>query len=163
MKLNGQTRVIVATAAVLALVDIGVRVAALRSGVASVNGGVVTAREFRLTDSYGNVRATMSVDDSGEPGLRMFDRNGALRLQLDTFQNNPSLILCDKEGQRKTFFGTNENTGNGILTEYGPDGMSTRTSIELDGSTGSVLSIRGGDGEPANYSISADRMNFSVR
>lgn len=133
MKMNGQTRVIVATAAMLALVDIGVRVATVRAPGASMSNGVVTAREFRLVDQDGNARATISLDRTGEPGLRMYDRNGDLRLQLDSWQNNPSLIFLDNNGHRRTFFGTDIMSGQGVFTEYNDQGIPT-SSMSLDGS-----------------------------
>lgn len=108
--MNAQTRIIVATAAVLAAIDIAVRLLLPTGG----NGGVVSAREFRLVDGMGRAKAVLKVDPSGEPGLLMYDRNGAERLQLDTFQHVPSLILNDESENRRVYFGMDERTGDGI-------------------------------------------------
>ena len=120
--MNAQTRIIVATAAVLAAIDIAVRLL-LPTGV---NGTVVSAREFRLVDGMGRAKAVLKVDPSGEPGLLMFDRNGTERLQLDTFQHVPSLILNDESENRRVYFGMDERTGNGIYQTS--DGQGTWTS-----------------------------------
>ena len=109
--MNAQTRIIVATAAALAAIDIAVRVLLPAGG----NGGVVSAREFRLVDGMGRAKAVLKVDSSGEPGLLMYDRNGTERLQLDTFQHVPSLILNDENENRRVYFGMDERTGNGIF------------------------------------------------
>jgi len=120
MRMNSQTRIIVATAIVLAAVDIAVRLHTAPR--APVSSGVVTAREFRLTDDRGNVRATMTVDRSGEPGLRMYDRDGTLRLQLDTWQNTPSLILLDRNENRRVYYGMENADGSGLLQMLSPNG-----------------------------------------
>ena len=119
MRMNSQTRIIVATAIVLAAIDIGVR---LNTGPRAVQGDVVTAREFRLTDDRGNVRATLAVDNDGEPGLKMYDRAGTMRLQLDTWENTHSLILLDRQGNRRVYYGMENGDGSGLLQMLGPDG-----------------------------------------
>ena len=128
--MNAQTRIIVATAAVLAAIDIAVRLL-LPTGV---NGTVVSAREFRLVDGMGRAKAVLKVDPSGEPGLLMFDRNGAERLQLDTFQHVPSLILNDESENRRVYFGMDDRTGGGIYQTS--DGQGTWTA---GGGVGSMI------------------------
>lgn len=108
--MNAQTRIIVATAAALAAIDIAVRLL-LPTGA---SGGVVSAREIRLVDALGRSRAVLKVDASGEPGLLMYDRNGSQRLQLDTFQHVPSLILNDENEDRRVYFGMDDRTGDGL-------------------------------------------------
>ena len=108
--MNAQTRIIVATAAALAAIDIAVRLL-LPTGV---NGNVVSAREIRLVDGLGRTKTLLKVDESGEPGLLMYDRNGTERLQLDTFQHVPSLILNDENENRRVYFGMSEQTGDGL-------------------------------------------------
>ena len=119
--MNVQTRIIVATAAALAAIDIAVRLLLPAGG----NGGVVSAREIRLVDGMGRAKAVLKVDSSGEPGLLMYDRNGAQRLQLDTFQHVPSLILNDENENRRVYFGMDERTGNGLFQNADSQGVWT--------------------------------------
>jgi hypothetical protein len=129
MRLNSQTRIIVATAIALAGIDIAVRVA---TAPKSCTTDVVTAREFRLTDDRGNVRMTIQTDANGEPGMRMYDQNGALRLQLDSWQNTPSLILLDRDENRRVYYGMNNEDGSGLMSVYAPDG-STIATLDASG------------------------------
>lgn len=108
MPMNTQTRMIVCTAFALAVVDIAVRGAALRQcGPATNVNGVVTAREFRLVDNNGTVKAMISVDHNGNPGMVMTDSSGSRRLQLDTYQDVPSLMLFGPNGERRSYYGMN--------------------------------------------------------
>src|SRR5690242_161431 len=116
MKMNSQTRIIVFTAVALTAVDLAVR-GFLAQHVAPVaftcpamqSSDVVTAREFRLVDKDGNLRAHVYTDENGEPGMVLYDRNGTNRAQFDTFQSVPSVILNSPEGGRSTYFGMDEN------------------------------------------------------
>ena len=107
--MNTQTRIIVATAIVLVAIDLAVR--ALLPGRSS---SVVSAREIQLVDRLGRPRAVLTTDAKGEPGLMMYDAQGRRRLQLDTFQSVPSLILNDENEDRRVYFGMNESTGAGL-------------------------------------------------
>lgn len=118
VRMNPQTKIIVATAAALAAIDIAVRLLAPspRTVVIRTGGGgeEIVARTIRLIDDSGRDRAVLKVDEQGEPGLLMFDRNGVERLQLDTFQNTPSLILMDRDERRRVYFGMDNDTGEGL-------------------------------------------------
>jgi hypothetical protein len=106
--MNTQTKIIVATAVVLVAIDL------LGRAFLPVRGGsVVSAREFRLVDSHGQSRAVLTTDRNGEPGLVMYDNDGQNRLQLDTFQHVPSLLLRDENEARRVYFGMDERTGAG--------------------------------------------------
>lgn len=106
VKMNSQTKIIVFTAVALTAVDLSVR-SWMMQRVAPVNtqAGVITAREIRLVDNNGNLRADMTTDENSEAGLIMYDRNGVNRLQLDTWDNIPSLILNRADGLRSTYYG----------------------------------------------------------
>ena len=122
MKLNGQTRVIVATAVALALVDIGVRLLPARTAPLAVSSnGVVTAREFRLVDEGGNVRATVSLDAAGDSGVKLYNRDGALRAQIDTWKDTPSVVLYDRQGQERTYLGMDRQSCLPLLSLHGDD------------------------------------------
>jgi len=138
MKLNSQTRVIVATAAALAVVDIAVRLIPIGNRNTTVLGrstdGVVTAQGFRLVDQWGNERATIGLDANGEPGVKLYDRFGTERAQLDTFENVPSLILMDKNGARRAYYGMDANTGASEMSTYDSNEMPAST-FTMDGNT----------------------------
>ena len=121
-KLNPQTRILVATAFVLAVVDIAVRLFAPARTVVihdSGSAGVLTVRGLRVVDDNGNERASLRVDNDGEAGLILFDRDGTNRLQLDTWQYTPSLILNDREGNRSVYFGMDTESGRGLYQTNG--------------------------------------------
>lgn len=105
VKMNSQTKIIVFTAVALTAVDLSARYWMMRTMTPTAPAGVVTAREIRLVDNNGNLRAQMTTDENSEAGLVMFDRNNVKRLQLDTWDNIPSLILHRDNGQRATYYG----------------------------------------------------------
>ena len=107
-RLSKETRIIIACAVSLAAIDIYVRFATAPKPVTS---SVITAQEFRLTDKGGNVRAVMNTDADGEPGLIMFDKHGTPRLQLDSYETTPSLILRDEHGDKRAYYGMTSPTG----------------------------------------------------
>lgn len=139
-RMNGQTKIIVATACCLALVDIAVRALVPAPGFNScstcpalTNGdGIVTARAVRLVDDNGSVRGLWNTDEKGEPALWMYDRNGVTRIELDTTENTPSLSLHDTDGNRRVYFGMNREDGSGLYRMMEPD--SQTVTFNLDGS-----------------------------
>jgi hypothetical protein len=135
MRMNSQTRIIVFTAIALTAVDLAVRgLIAQRTHVYHVTrggGDVVTAREFRLVDDNGNLRAHMYTDERGEPGLVLYDRTGTRRAQFDTFDSVPSVILCAPDGAWSSYYGMDQN-GLGIFDMFGPSGE-TRASMDVTG------------------------------
>ena len=154
--LNYQTRVIVACAIILGALDISVRFA---TAPKPMSASVVTAQEFRLTDKAGNIRAVMKTDNAGEPGLVMYDRSGTPRLQLDSFQTTPSLILRDQNGEERAYYGMGTADGAGELTFMKPnhepvagiaaDGGATSFSVSTSDQDATVYHsdcFGGGDG-----------------
>ena len=131
-RMNSQTKIIVATACALAVVDIAVRLFAptrtivVRPGGASVD--TLTVRTLHIVDNNGESRVTLNVDDSGEPGMVMRDRNGINRLQLDTWQNTPSLILNTRDGNRSVYFGMENGSGQGLYQSRGATVQSDATT-----------------------------------
>ena len=70
---------------------------------------VVRAKSFELVNDAGETRAMLAVDDDGQPGLGLFDRNGNYRLAL--FQSNDGgsgLVLLDQGGQQRLRLGISE-------------------------------------------------------
>ncbi len=144
-----ETRIIISCALLLAALDIYVRFATAPKAVSS---SVLTTQELRLTDRQGNVRAVMTTDRSGEPGLIMFDKNGTPRLQLDSFQTTPSLILMDQSGERRAYYGMSSPTGDGELTFSTPQGETAASLMIHDNA--SSFSLRDGNGNTqAQWSV----------
>ena len=155
-KFSKEARIIIACAILLAAIDIYVRFSTAPKAVSS---SVVTAQEFRLTDKAGNVRAVMNTDRNGEPGLVMYDRRGTPRLQIDSFETTPSLILMDERGQRRAYYGMSSPTGDGAFTFYGSNGASVANLSIADSVPSFSLS---GDNSQAVWNISGDSATASV-
>ena len=121
-RMTTQTKIIVATAAVLAVVDIAVRAFLPARTVvireANTNANVLTVRQLRIVDDSGEVKMDLKVNSNGDPGMLMFDSTGTERLQLDTFQNIPSLILLDQAENRRVYFGMDSGSGDGVYNTY---------------------------------------------
>lgn len=154
MKMTGQTRVILGTAIALAAVDIAVRLHQPRPVLVNGSSEVVTAREFRLVDKDGNTRIAMSIDDNNEPGIRLYDRSGQVRAQLDTWQQTPSLILNGPDGSRRVYFGM-DSQGGGMLDMLNPDGSEMVTVDATDGTPRVTLHDENGSTR-ASLNVDAD-------
>jgi len=141
-QLSKETRIIIACAVSLAAIDIYVRFATAPKPVTS---SVITAQEFRLADKNGNIRAVMNTDANGEPGLIMFDKSGTPRLQLDSYQTTPSLILMDENGAQRAYYGMSSPTGDGELTFSGENGADV-ARLKISGGASS-FSLMDGYGE----------------
>ena len=131
-RMTTQTKIIVATAAVLAVVDIAVRaflptrtVVVHETAPANANASVLTVRQLRIVDESGEVKMDMKVNSQGNPGILMFDSSGTERLQLDTFQDIPSLILMDSNENRRVYFGMESGSGDGTYQNYDEDNAVT--------------------------------------
>lgn len=132
-RMTTQTKIIVATAAVLAVVDIAVRaflpartVVIREAAPAPVmmtgqSADVLTVRQLRIVDESGNVKIDMKVNSNSDPGILMFDNSGTERLQIDTFQGIPSLILNDEQENRRVYFGMDSSSGDGSYQTYTAD------------------------------------------
>jgi hypothetical protein len=124
-RMTTQTKIIVATAAALALVDIAVRAFLPARTVvireANTNANVLTVRQLRIVDNNGEIKMDLKVNSNGDPGMLMFDSTGTERLQLDTFQNIPSLILMDSSEKRRVYFGMERATGEGLYQNHDED------------------------------------------
>ena len=144
-----ETRIIIACAVLLAALDIYVRFATAPKAVSS---SIVSTQELRLTDRQGNVRAVMSTDRSGEPALIMYDKSGTARLQLDSFESTPSLILMDENGERRAYYGMSSPTGDGELTFSTPEGK-TAASLSISDNASSFSLMDGEGNSRASWNI----------
>jgi hypothetical protein len=153
VKMNSQTKIIVFTAISLTAVDLSVRYWMMqRTPPAAVQGDIITAREIRLVDNDGNLRAHMTTDENGEAGLVLYDRNGVNRAQLDTWQDIPSLILYRPDGQRSTYYGM-DTDGKSMLDMYG-DSQETLASLNVTGQRPSFFS------NDSNVTVSGNTVVF---
>ncbi len=59
---------------------------------------VVEAREFRLVDDAGRLRASLSLDPEGRPGLTLWDDASKSRVELGCSSNGSHLSLVDDAG-----------------------------------------------------------------
>ncbi len=119
-RMTEQTRIIVCTAVALVGVDLAVRALMMPRVVNVQTGDVITAREIRLVDNNGNLRAHLYTNGNSEPGLVMYDRENRPRAQLDSFETIPSLILYNENGGRSTYYGM-DFQGRSILNMYGDE------------------------------------------
>lgn len=62
------------------------------------SGSTRTAGEFLVTDARGRTRATLGFDDTGQPGLCLYDADGRPRLLLSLEQAQPSIMLYAADG-----------------------------------------------------------------
>ncbi len=152
-RMNGQTKIIVATACCLALVDIGVRLLAPTPFGSNCStcppltpgNGVVRARAIELVDADNNVRGLWNTDANGEPALWMYDKNGATRIELDTTDTTPSLSLHDSDGNRRVYFGMDNTDGTGLYEMMEPNARTA--TFHLDGLNNSPHFTMSGSGQ----------------
>ena len=134
VRMTDQTKIIVATAVALVIVDIAVRLFLPTRTVVIPDGAgtraTMTVRELRLVDDNGNIKAQLKVNSEGEPGLLMWDRSGTQRLQLDTFRQVPSLILLDENENRRVYFGMDRSSNDGQYENYSAETAPVHTSDE---------------------------------
>lgn len=134
VRMTDQTKIIVATAIALVIVDIAVRLLLPTRTVVIRESArvsdVLTVRQLRLVDAEGNLKAQLKVNSEGEPGLLMWDSTGVERLQLDTFRQVPSLILLDENQNRRVYFGMDRHTSDGQYENYSADTAPAHSSDE---------------------------------
>ena len=157
-RLSKETRIIIACAVSLAAIDIYVRFA---TAPQFATASVVSAQEFRLTDKSGNVRAVMNTDANGEPGLIMFDKNGTPRLQLDSYETTPSLILMDEHGDHRAYYGMSSPTGDGELSFYG-ENKEPLASLKITNGASSFSLMDGYGNSQAQWSVNGDNTSGEV-
>lgn len=157
-RLSRDTRIIIACAVSLAAIDIYVRFATAPKPAMS---SVVTAQEFRLADKNGNIRAVMNTDADGEPGLVMFDKSGTPRLQLDSYETTPSLILMDENGKKRAYYGMSSPTGDGALTFSGANGAEV-ASLQISGGASRFSLMDGAGDSRAQWSASTEGVSGTM-
>lgn len=81
---------------------------------------VVRARAIELVDARGDVRASLSVEESGEAVFRMRDAKGTIRMKLGASEAGSALLLLDDS----------TNPGLHVLAK---DGKTSVTLINKDG------------------------------
>ncbi len=120
---------------------------------------VVSAREFRLTDANGKVRAELKCNPVGSPNLLFLDDHEHTRLQLGLAGDAGGLTLYDSAGQGRGYVSLEPdgNTGIALLDANGklrlamrlkPDGSPSISLHDPAGNARAVLETRR-DGTPA--------------
>ena len=100
----------------------------LGAGTADVvwQGKKVTAEQFVLTNSDGEVRATLGIREGGGADFGLFDKNGKLRVLLTANGSNnnedakkgkdaPSLLLLSRDEKPALNAGLNRDSGIGSV------------------------------------------------
>ena len=91
-----------------------------------LKGKRVTAEEFHLTDSKGEIRATLSLNDIGGAELVLSDTEGKTRVMISAnggnqtaatpyYSNSPVLVLLSKNEKIALLAGTNHESGIGSV------------------------------------------------
>jgi hypothetical protein len=120
---------------------------------------VVTAHEFRLTDTTGAVRAVLKCNPVGSPNLLFMDDKGHTRLQLGLTGDAGGLTLYDAAGRGRGYVSLEPdgNTGIALMDAKGklrlalrikPDGSPSLSMHDSEGNARAVLETRP-DGTPA--------------
>ena len=94
---------------------------------------ILRARAFELVDERGQVQSRLNVESSGEVVLRLFDKNGTIRVKLGAGVDGSGLVLNDE---------TTEPGVHLIARRSGTPQRPTTTSITLTGADGRQRVIR---------------------
>lgn len=81
------------------------RLERLEAEIKQLRAETVEARQLRVTDDDGNVRAHVGLDASGRPLLQMFDEGGASRMKLMLTEDGPGVTLSDDAGKTRAWLG----------------------------------------------------------
>ncbi len=119
------------------------------SAAATLQQNIVTARDVRLVDATGKVRAELTLAGDGDPALFFFDREGRNRMVLglyspaegelpfvvlnDTKQHAAGIfrlfgaretpvVVLKNEGQDRSIYGLNPSSTDPFIVNIAPDG-----------------------------------------
>ena len=105
----------------------------VRSATIQAITPIVRVRTLELVDDRGQVRSRLNVESDGEVVLRLFDKNGTIRVKLGASEHGSGLVLAD------------EATEPGVHIVARRVGTATRpitTSVTLTGADGRQRVIR---------------------
>ncbi len=73
----------------------------------------LVAREFKLLDPDGKMRARLFMTNAGQPAFSLFDEKGKERIYMHINKNGARLVCLDAQGDRlMSTLGTDETGGN---------------------------------------------------
>jgi hypothetical protein len=58
---------------------------------------VIQTQKFELVDDKGKVRASITIEESGETVLRLKDENGNIRVKLGASKDGSGIVLLDDD------------------------------------------------------------------
>ncbi|MBU4272302.1 MAG: hypothetical protein KKE86_14320 [Planctomycetes bacterium] len=123
-------------------------VLAVASGMAPAGDApleIVTAREFRLVDAQGRLRAKLVTDKEGS-GLVLADEKGQARASLAVKEEGPWLVLIDEKGKPAVTI-CDGNGGGGILEVFNPLGNSV-VNVQANKENHGMVAVCDHNGEP---------------
>lgn len=96
------------------------RLERLEAELKQLRAETVEARQLRVVDDAGNLRAHVGLDDAGRPLLQMFDADGASRMKLTLTDDGPGITLADTTGKTRAWLGfTKDAVRVGFADEQG--------------------------------------------
>lgn len=108
----------------------------------AANSKTIRSTSFVVVDENGVTRATLAIDGRG-PTLTMLDDKGEKpRLEMYVFQNRPSLIMTGSDGVSHCYVQLTENDPSLILADK--NGKSCSMSINESGPAISLYDTNGG-------------------
>ena len=117
---------------------------ATRGRTEASKGGVVEAREIRITGKDGRTRIQLKEID-GEPGIHFFNNGGRMKMNLFlSDKGDPFLSLLGCEGETRIILGRSDT---GSRLEFYDDEGTIRTTIGTQENNGSHLSMFDNDGD----------------
>ena len=72
---------------------------------------IVRARQIELVDDNGKVRASLSVEKTGEAEFRLRDKTGAIRAKFGAGDTGSAFILMDERTEATVQINANEQGG----------------------------------------------------
>ena len=94
---------------------------------------ILRGRALELVDDRGQVRSRLNVEPTGEVVLRLFDKNGTIRVKLGAGEDGAGLMLADEATEPAIHL---------IARRTGTAERPTTTSITLRGTDGQQRVIR---------------------
>lgn len=65
---------------------------------------IIRARAVELTDAAGQTRLELTLDERGEPGIKLLEADGAVRLDISLWGDEPQILLRDERGNVRLLF-----------------------------------------------------------
>lgn len=88
---------------------------------AQADGAVLRGRVLELVDEAGRTRSRLNVESDGEVVLRLFDRNGTIRVKLGAGVDGSGLVLLNDETEPSVHLLA--KAGGGTVTLRGKGGQ----------------------------------------